>query len=136
LDDLRAVRDQVFTVDPGKRWVDIYYKHQLEVASLLMSNEQLRENAAAGFEAFEPVFRAGLGKGQSVTLTPELIEAARLALMGVAQNGGAAVHDDIIREWEKVDPYRFVGWDVLDVWEQLQLEEKGAMWLYLPLIIR
>ena len=135
LENLRAVRDQIFTEDPGQRWVRIYYEHQLEVAWLLASNEQLRTDATTGFSAFAPVFRAGLGEGPPVTLTPELIEAARRALMGVALHGSAAVHDDIVREWEKVDPYRFVGWNVLDVWEQLRFEEQATQ-IYLPIVIR
>jgi subtilisin family serine protease len=135
LSNLRAVRDKVFTQDPGRRWVRIYYKHQFEVAWLLMSDSQLRADALAGFRAFDPVFRAALGKGRPVTLTPELIEAARRALMGVAERGSPALHDDIVREWEKVNPYRFVGWDVLEVWKQLCLEEQPVQ-IYLPIILK
>ena len=138
LSNLRAVRDEVFTQDPGRRWTRIYYDHQFEVAWLLMSDDQLRADARAGFRAFDPVFRAGLGDdeaGAPVILTPELIEAAERALMGVAERGSPAVHDDIVREWEKVDPYRFVGWDVLEVWEQLRLEEQSVR-IYLPIVLR
>jgi subtilisin family serine protease len=135
LSDLRAVRDEVFTEDPGQRWVDIYYEHQGEVAWLLATHKELRADALAGFRAFAPVFRAGLGEGPSVTLTPDLIEAAREALMGVAEHGSEEVHDDIVREWEKVDPYRFVGQDVLEVWDQLKQEER-TMKVYLPLVMK
>jgi subtilisin family serine protease len=135
LGNLRALRDEVFAVDPGRRWVEIYYEHQTEVAWLLASNKELRADAAAGFRAFNPVFRAGLGEGPSVTLTPELIEAAREALMGVAEHGSQHVHDDIVREWERVDPYRFVGQDVLDVWAQLRAEERAKR-IYLPVVVR
>lgn len=135
LSDLRAVRDEVFTEDPGQRWVDIYYKHQGEVAWLLATHKDLRADALAGFRAFAPVFRAGLGEGPSVTLTPDLIEAAREALMGVAEHGSEEIHDDIVREWEKVDPSRFVGQDVLEVWEQLKQEER-TMKVYLPLVMK
>jgi Zn-dependent metalloprotease len=138
LSNLRAVRDQVFTQDPGRRWVRIYYEHQFEVAWLLMSDGQLRADALAGFRAFDPVFRAGLGDNEAdtaVILTPELIEAAERALMGVAERGSPAVHDAIVREWEKVAPYRFVGWDVREVWEQLRREEQPNR-VYLPLVLK
>jgi hypothetical protein len=138
LSNLRAVRDEVFTQDPGRRWTRIYYEHQFEVAWLLMSDGQLRADARAGFCAFDPVFRAGLGDDEAdppVILTPELIEAARRALMGVAEHGSSALHDDIVREWEKVDPYRFVGWDVLEVWEQLRFEEQSVR-IYLPIVLK
>jgi subtilisin family serine protease len=135
LSDLRAVRDEVFTEDPGQRWVDIYYEHQGEVAWLLATHKDLRADALTGFRAFAPVFRAGLDEGPSVTLTSDLIEAAREALMGVAEHGSDEIHDDIVREWEKVDPYRFVGQDVLEVWKQLKQEER-TMKVYLPLVMK
>ena len=136
LSDLRAVRDQVFTEDPGRRWSQIYYEHQLEVAWVLLRNSQVRADALAGFRAFDPVFRALLEGDQAaepVILTPELIAAAERALMGVAENSSPAVREDIIREWERVDPYRFVGWDVRDVWAQLRIEESKSR-IYLPLV--
>ncbi|MCK4305034.1 MAG: M4 family metallopeptidase, partial [Candidatus Eisenbacteria sp.] len=58
LDNLRAVRDKVFNQDPGRRWTRIYYKHQFEVAWLVLSDSQLRTDVPAGFRAFDPVFRA------------------------------------------------------------------------------
>ena len=137
LGHLRAVRDEVFTQDPGRRWTRIYYEHQFEVARLLLSDSQLRADVQAGLLAFDPVFRAlldGDGAGEPVILTPELIQAAERALMGVAERSSPAVHDDIVREWEKVDPDRFVGWDVRKVWEQLRLEQTKT--IYLPILLR
>lgn len=135
LANLRAVRDQVFTQDPGRRWAQIYYDHQFEVAWRLVSDSQVRADAADGFRAFDPVFRALLGQetGGPVLLTPELIAAAERALMGVANSSSAAVHDDIVREWERVNPTRFVGWDVREVWAHLQREEQDGR-IHLPLI--
>lgn len=136
LGNLRSVRDQVFTQDPGQRWVDIYYQHQFEVAWLVMTDSQIRSDALAGFRAFEPVFRALLSEDSNdspVMLTPELIETAERALMGVAEESSSEVREDILREWEKVKPDRFIGWDVQDVWNQLILENQSNM-LYLPLV--
>jgi subtilisin family serine protease len=138
LSDLRAVRDQVFTQDPGQRWSHIYYEHQLQVAWLLASDNQLRENALAGLRTFGPVFHALLEDNETalpVILTAERIAAAERALMGVAQRGSQALHDDIVREWDKVDPYRFVGWDVRAAWEQLRREEQAKQ-VYLPTILK
>ncbi len=138
LSNLRAVRDQVFAQDPGRRWASIYYKHQFEVARLLITDGELRADAQAGFRAFDPVFRALLNGDEAdppVILTRELIEAAERALMGVAERGSPEVREDIVREWEKVNPYRFVGWDVREVWEQLRLEEQSEQ-IYLPIIVK
>jgi subtilisin family serine protease len=138
LGNLRAVRDEVFTDDPGRRWASIYYEHQPEVAWLIVSNSELRADALAGFRAFDPVFRGLLGlddAGSPVLLTPNLVEAAERALMGVAESGSSAVRNDIVREWEKVDPDRFIGWEVRDVWNQLRQEEIRNR-VYLPVVLR
>ena len=135
LTNLRAVRDQVFTVNPGKRWVSIYYKHELEVARLMLTNSQLRSETLAGLESYNPIFQAGLGTNPSngtVILTPELIEAARQPLMDIANSGSQSLHDDITSEWNKVNPDRFIGWNVLDVWAKLKSE--GQPSIYLPFI--
>jgi bacillolysin len=136
LSNLRAVRDQVFTQDPGRRWVNVYYEHQFEVAWLLISDAQLRADAQAGFRAFDPVFRALLTGDEAsshVVITREMVEAAERALMGVAKRGSPAVREDIIREWERINPYRFVGWDVAKVKQQL-LAEEARYRIYLPLV--
>jgi len=138
LSDLRAVRDQVFTQDPGQRWSRIYYEHQFQVAWLLASDSQLREDTLAGLRAFSPVFHALLEDNETappVILTAEQIAAVERALMGVAQRGSQALHDDIVREWDKADPYRFVGWDVRAAWEQLRREEQAKQ-VYLPTILK
>ncbi|MCG2769925.1 MAG: M4 family metallopeptidase [Anaerolineae bacterium] len=138
LNNLRAVRDQVFTQDPGRRWVNIYYEHQLEVAWLLISDAQLRADAQAGFRAFDPVFGALLAGDEAssnVILTRETIQAAERALMGVAEKGSPAVREDIVREWERINPYRFVGWDVARVKQQL-LAEEALHRIYLPLVVK
>lgn len=137
LTTVRAVRDQVFTQDPGKRWARIYYEHQFEVAWLVMSDSQLRAEVLEGMRAYDPIFQALLNDdptAPTVALTPELIETARRVMMGVAERGSPAVHDVIVQEWERVNPDRFAGWDVREVWEQLRLENQASNQLYLPLI--
>lgn len=136
LSNLRAVRDQVFTQDPGKRWAQIYYEHQLEVAWLVTTDSQLRADVLAGWRAFDPVFAALLDEtSPPVTLTPERIAVAERVFMGVAQRGSPSVREVILREWNKVNPNRFAGWNVLEVWEQLRREEQPNQ-VYLPLILR
>jgi subtilisin family serine protease len=137
LTNLRAVRDNVFTQDPGRRWSQIYYQYQWDVAWIVVSDSQVRTEVTAGFRAFDPVFQALLSDdpNQVVTLTPELIEAARKALTSVAAQGGADMSSTIYQEWDRVNPDRFVGWDVRDVWQQLQQENLTPR-LYLPQVVQ
>ena len=138
LSDLRAVRDQVFTQDPGLRWARIYYEHQFEVAWLLIKDGQLRADVEKGFRTSDPAFRAlvrGPNTSDPVILTREMIQAAEKALMGVAERSSPEVRDHIVSEWKKANPYRFVGWEVNKVWEQLQRENQQNK-TYIPFIIR
>ncbi|BCX04599.1 MAG: hypothetical protein KatS3mg053_2537 [Candidatus Roseilinea sp.] len=134
LSNLRALRDQVFTHNPGQRWARIYYEHQFEVGWLVLSNAQLRSDVLAGWREFDPVFRALIDpNAPSVKLSPELIATARRVMVeGVAGNASAAVRDAIIIEWNRVNPDRFAGWDVRDVWEQLRKENETRV--YLPIV--
>jgi len=134
LSNLRTLRDQVFTQNPGQRWARIYYEHQFEVGWLVLSNAELRGDVLAGWREFDPVFRALIDpSAPSVTLTPELIAAARRVMVeGVAGNASSEVHDVIVEEWNRVNPDRFAGWDVRDVWEQLR-KENGPK-VHLPVV--
>lgn len=136
LSNLRALRDKVFTQNPGRRWSQIYYVHQSEVAWLLVSDDQLRTDAIVGIRAFDPVFQALLDEqAVPVQLTADLIEIARHVLIRIAEQGSPTMHNDMLREWERISPDRFVGWDVRAVWEQLRQEEQPNL-LYLPTILR
>ena len=127
LSDLRAVRDQVFSTSAvGQYWIDTYYKHLFQVGWLILSKPELRTEALDGYSAFDPVFRALLAgdKAKSqVILTPELIGKAERVLMGIAKTGSPELRNDIVREWERVNPYRFAGWEVNKVWQKLQSEK-------------
>jgi hypothetical protein len=135
LANLRALRDQVFTQDPGRRWARIYYEHQFEVAWMVTTDGDLRADVLAGWREFDPVFQALLHPEQpSVILTPELVATAKRVMMGVADRGSPAVHDVIVQEWRRVDPDRFAGWDVRQVWEQLRRENQPSHQLYMPIV--
>jgi murein DD-endopeptidase MepM/ murein hydrolase activator NlpD len=136
LTNVRALRDQVFTQDPGRRWARIYYEHQFSVAWMVASDSALRSDVLAGWREFDPVFQALLDPQKpDVKLTPELIATARRVMMGVADRGNAEVHDLIVQEWQRVDPDRFVDWDVHQVWEQLRRENQQLpQRIYLPML--
>jgi hypothetical protein len=55
--------------------------------------------------------------------------------MAVADSGSFTVREDIVREWAHIDPYRFVGWDVASVRQQL-LAEEAQYSIHLPLITK
>lgn len=135
LTNIRTLRDTVFQQDPGRRWAHIYYEHQLEVALMVATTPSLSGEVLSGWHEFDPVFQRLMDEdAPPVTLTPELIAAAQDVMMGVAARGSPAVRDVIVSEWQQVDPKRFVGWEVRDVWTQLVAENERSPQVYLPLL--
>jgi hypothetical protein len=124
---IRSLRDFVFTQDPGQRWSAIYYEHQLEIASILLMNPDIRNQATDVLIDFDPVFHSLLGEQSAtpVTLTPELIASAEEALMELVAHSSSSLQEDILREWEKIDSNRFIGWEVNKIWQQLEQAEGG-----------
>lgn len=133
LSNIRALRDGVFQQDPGRRWARIYYENQLEVALMVATDAGLSVDVLAGWREFDPVFQRLMDdQAPPVTLTPELIATASEVMMGVAARGSPAVREAIVSEWQRVDPQRFVGWEVRDVWAQLVAENESMPQVYLP----
>lgn len=133
LANVRALRDGVFQQDPGRRWARVYYEHQLEVALMVATDASLSADVLAGWRKFDPVFQRLMDdEAPPVTLTPELIAAASEVMMGVAARGSPAVREAIVTEWQRVDPQRFVGWEVRDVWAKLVKENAQTPEIYLP----
>jgi Zn-dependent metalloprotease len=136
LTDLRSLRDDLFTVNPGLRWKQAYYEHQFELAWLLLTNSELRADALAGLRMAAPGVSAVLDGdgGETEILTLEMIRAAEETVKAIAAESSPATGARILAEWEQAAPYRFVGWEVHDAWEQLRREEMPQ--IFLPLISR
>ncbi|MCI0520266.1 MAG: M4 family metallopeptidase [Chloroflexi bacterium] len=136
LTDLRSLRDNIFTVNPGLRWKQAYYDHQFELAWLLLTNSELRADALAGLRMAAPGVSAVLDGdgGETEVLTLEMIQSAEETVKAIAAESSPATSDRILAEWEQAAPYRFVGWEVHDAWEQLRREEMPQ--IFLPLISR
>jgi subtilisin family serine protease len=137
LTNIRTLRDTIFQQDPGRRWAQIYYAHQFEVAFLVATDLSLSSEVLAGWREFDPVFvRLMDEQAPPVILTPELVATAHRVMMGVAAQSSPEVAAVIESEWARVDPDRFIGWEVRESWAQLVRENAPAEQIYLPLLVR
>ena len=127
LTNIRMLRDSTFSVNPGARWSSIYYEHQVEVALMLLQDGDLRSDVINGWYQFNSVFLRLMNEDvDPVYLTPELIDVAERIFLSVARQGSPEVHRKIHMEWDKVNPYRFEGMEVRDVWQYLVNEESRS----------
>jgi hypothetical protein len=137
LGQLRTVRDQLFAQEPGRRWTDLYYANQNEVAWQVLADEQLRTDIVSGFHALDPALRALLTdapSGAPALVTSDMVAAIRRPVMALAARTNPTLRAAILAEWARIAPERFVGQDVRLAWQQLRVENGPR--LYLPMIGR
>lgn len=134
LTNLRAVRDQLFVQQPGTTWRTVYYTHQAEVFWLLMADAELRADALQAMRTLNPLLLSLLSDNQAKTLvTAEMVKEADQVIMALAGHGSAVLRADLQREWQTLNPSRFVGQSAGAAWQQLQAEGEATK-LYLPLV--
>lgn len=132
LTTLRAVRDQLFVQQPGTGWRTVYYNHQTEVFWTIIADATLRANALQAMRTLNPVLVGLLNdNGAKTRVTAEMVEQTEAVVMALAAQGSPALHDDLIREWQQLNPSRFVGQSADAAWQQLQAEGQATK-LYLP----
>lgn len=133
LTNLRAIRDQLFVQQPGATWRTVYYSHQAEVFWLLMANADLRTAALRTIRTLNPALVALRNEREAQTVvTTAMVEQANQVISDLATRGSPALRADLQREWQKLNPTRFVGLSVGTAWQQLQAEEQTTK-IYLPL---
>lgn len=133
LTNLRAIRDQLFVAQPGATWRTVYYSHQAEVFWLLMADADLRTAAVHTIRTLNPALVALLNEREAKTLvTAAMVEQADQVINDLADRGSPALRTDLQREWQQLNPTRFVGLSVGAAWQQLQAEGQTTK-IYLPL---
>lgn len=133
LTNLRAVRDQLFVQQPGVAWRTIYYNHQAEVFWLLLADADLRTTALRTIRTLNPALVALLNEREAKTLvTTAMVEQANQVISDLADRGSPALRADLQREWQQLNPTRFVGLAVGAAWQQVQAEGQTTK-IYLPL---
>jgi len=82
---LRTFRDQVLAHSSiGQRWIALYESHRLEIASILVTDNQFRGQVRLALEQWLPLVQAlaNLDSAQQAILTPEHIAAAEGVIAG------------------------------------------------------
>ncbi|MDW8053803.1 MAG: S8 family peptidase [Anaerolineae bacterium] len=120
---LRTLADEVFADHRiGQRWIELYQRHRLEAALILVSDEEFRLQVQQALEKWLPILQAVTQPNQSATttvLTQEHIDALDSVIEGLALRGSARLRSDLVEVRRLLQPERFVGWDVRSAWQEL-----------------
>lgn len=125
---LRTVRDKIFAEsNVGKRWIQLYYRHNVEAASMILFDEELRLGTRDFLKKFVPIFRVlieGDSGDKPVILTLEKVDAFYNLMEKLANRGSDQMREDIISELDQLGLARFVGQEALRLWEQINTEAR------------
>lgn len=123
---LRLLRDKTFTESPvGQRWIQLYYRHTVEVASMLLFDADLRAEAGETLKMYAPLFRAllqGDAHQTDAVFTGAHVTAFYTLMERIANRGSAPLRMDIVSELERLQLERFVGMEAWEMWNRLNAE--------------
>ena len=98
-----------------------------------MADADLRTAAVRTIRTLNPALVALLNERQPQTLvTTAMVAQANQVISDLADRGSPALRTDLQREWQKLNPARFVGLSVGAAWQQVQAEGQATK-IYLPL---
>ena len=132
LDTLYRLRDELMTTTPrGRHFIDLFYEHSPELATLLLTHSDLREEGTGLLEMLLPGLEALVnGEGDTVAVTPDMVERLDAFLARLNELASPDLQDDIAQEWERANPSTLVEQTFAGAWEQVA----GQWAVYLPLI--
>ncbi|MCB9153225.1 MAG: peptidase M4 family protein [Caldilineae bacterium] len=116
------VRDDVLKQSPlGERYIDLYYQHGSRIASLLLRDESLRQEAASLLRQLTPGLDAlAAGRGEQVQLSASVVTGLQHFLEGMsaADRGGALAR--MIKAEQQAIPWdSLAGVSYAEAWRML-----------------
>lgn len=121
---LRVFRDRVLARSPlGLRWAALYEEHRVDVALILMTDDQLRAQARSALTLWLPLVQVltDANSAQKAELTAKHIEAAEAVINGLTAKGDPELRQDLENAGELLNQARpLIGKDIREVWNALQ----------------
>jgi hypothetical protein len=128
LADLRLLRDERFAAAQGLPWARLYARHQAEVLWLFVADSDLRATAVSAIRGLNPAVESivhGDGGGQPTLVSQEMVDRMDALVQGLAASGSDTLSSEVLGEWQRLAPQRFVGWTVSDAWQQVTFEAQA-----------
>jgi len=118
---LYQVRDNLMAQSQeGRRYIGLFNQHSAEIASILLSDDALYDQAYATMKMFEPGLRAlAEGRGEEVTITAEQVQAAQAFLDALLPKASAALQEAIRAERARRPLEDMVGMTMKEAWNHV-----------------
>ncbi|MCC7118310.1 MAG: hypothetical protein IT310_07270 [Anaerolineales bacterium] len=118
---LYRLRDEVLTTTvEGQRYIDVYYQHGAEIASIFNNNPGLAGQGLDVIDALTPNLQALLdGHGNTATITSAQVEEAEAFLDALLPYASPALQQTIADERINQPLGQFVGGTMDQAWEQI-----------------
>jgi len=127
VDVLRTLRDGPFAASAlGRRWTQLYYRHSIEVATLILFDPELRTENAMLFAAYMPIFEAwNSGAVDSgVLFTQNHVAIFHSFMKRLAEKGSDDLRRDVEEETARLGLARYSGLDAMELWHELDGQER------------
>lgn len=125
LQTLRRFRhEQLASSSVGQQWIALYERHRLELATLLATDPQLRQEVRSALEIWLPLFDSLTnGRGDPATIRLDHIRAARSILEQLNARGSEELRRDLSEAATVVDRAEtFIGRSVVEFWQAVKKE--------------
>ncbi len=124
LDLLYNFRDNVLTRSSlGNKWIDVYYENRFEVALILATDTELRNQTRLALNHWIPLIIVLVNEGDRYSgdyiLTEEHVESLSNVIHEFTLRGSMKLNRDLYNFWEESSFSEYVGWDIRDAWEKI-----------------
>jgi hypothetical protein len=118
---LHRVKNETLSQTPaGQRYIDLYYRHGIEIAETLRINSELRNEALATLQLWEPNLQALVdGQGSSVTITSGQEQAVQTFLDHLYTLGGPQLRQTIENEQMRAPLEQTIGMTMVQAQDYL-----------------
>ena len=120
---LRNFREQVLMPSKvGQRWVELYYRNQVEVATMLISDAALRTQTRSVLQQLIPFIDVYMNDhGEQVIIRAEDIEAMEGVISGLEGSASPGLYADLQKGRRVLDELRkYIGQDAREVWKRMK----------------
>ena len=115
----------------GRHFIDLFYEHSPELATLMLTHGDLREEGTALLEMALPGLEALVnGEGETGVVTPDMVEQLGAFRAHLDELASHDLQDDIAQEWERANPPSLVEQTFAEAGEQVA----GQWAVYVPVI--
>jgi hypothetical protein len=122
---LRKFRDDVLRkTSPGEAWIDLYQRHRLESALILVRDQPFRLQTQQALVGWLPLFEALVSPDKfppgTAIITARHVQYLESVMEGLTNRGSPQLASDLAQVQVDLQAKRFIGWDIRQAWAEFK----------------